>query len=441
MSKNITIFILFIVSLLAFFPGSYSVDTWSMYNQAINNSYGDWHSPLLSYTWHVLMAITHKYYILYVIQMMLYWVFIWMLLVKINKSNTVFITGLLFSIIILFIPQYIMKDAQFIICWGLASVMMLHFYVNKQRVPAFALFLIGLLLLYGLLIRINALISVVPLLYLYAGLVAPRLNRFVKAGVVVLMCGLAIIANDLFIYKYLKAGREHPVYKLQLLDVIGVSKLTGVNYMPENIKRFEGYNDTFVRNHYTPASIDDIYWPSDGKSIIPYPSDELADSVAKRWQQLIRQCPSVYAGNRWAGFMYYIHIHRRYKPDEYWNTALWIDPNNPLKLERGRNFVTNGLQGVYSFLNDTAFFYPWFWLLLNISLLAAFAIEYYKNTDTVAYKTNILIQLSAILFTISQFPVYQHDRDFRYHYWNVIAVFIGIVILSSMRKAQVEKDK
>ena len=47
----------------------------------------------------------------------------------------------------------------------------------------------------------------------------------------------------------------------------------------------------------------------------------------------------------------------------------------------------------------------------------------------------LCLQLSAIIYMLSQFPVFSNDRDFRYHYWNVMAVWDpGFAFLFDIRK-------
>jgi len=425
-SKSIIIGALFLWSLWVFFPGSYSVDSWSMYSQASTGTYTDWHVPLLSFTWRLLLLTTRKFYSIYLLQMLLYWVFIWLLLVRINRSGFMFIAGTAIAVILLFVPQYVMKDTLMAICWGIAATLLLLPTEKYTRKKQLILWTAVLALSYGLLVRINALLAALPFLYLLVGLFRPRATRIAKAAITLAASVCFFLLNNIITYKLLRAGHDHAAYKLELLDIIGIARNTGDDYMPVNVRNYPGYDRQRTMTQYTPASIDDLYWPADQKNIFPHPDDAIADSVHARWKQAVMQHPFAYLSNRTEGFLYYLRLKKRFAANEYWNAAIWIDPNNPLGLKQTGNYFTEKFMHTYSDLGSSWFFTPWVWLLLNVLLLLRFS-KKYRKTQYLPYKVVLLIQLSAVLYTLSQLPVYQHDRDFRYHYWNVFATFIGLV--------------
>lgn len=427
--KNIIVAALFLWSLQVFFPGSYSVDSWSMYGQASAGVYSDWHAPLFSFSWRILLLITKKFYSIYLLQMLLYWLFAWLLLVRINRSNFIFLAGILFSLLLLFVPQYVMKDTMLAICWGIATMLLLVVAEKYSRRKNLVLWTAILLFSYGLLIRINALPAALPFIYLLTGLFRPRATRIAKAAIAITAGICFFFLNDIITYKLLRAGHDHAAYKLELLDIIGIARNTGDDYMPDNVRSFPGYDPQKIMAQYTPASIDDLYWPADQKSyVFPNPGDAVADSVHSRWKQAVLHHPWAYLCNRTEGFLYYLRLKKRFAANDYWNAAIWIDPNNPLGVKRANNYFTERFCHIYADLGRSWFFTPWAWLLLNILLLYRFAANYRKTKHSF-YKIVMLMQASAILYTLSQLPVYQHDRDFRYHYWNVFAAFIGFVCL------------
>lgn len=429
--------VLCIGSLLALFPGSYSVDSWNIYGQVATGVYTDWHAPVMSFTWELLNNITGQFYSLYIAQMLLYWLFVYLLLKRTHNSWAIFIAGLAFSFALLGIPQYIMKDSLMAIVWGVASVLLLSSESNAKRTGVAAL--VCCCLLYGLFVRINAVVPFAVLMYIFT-------ERYLigKKGVVLLklltvtgISFLALFLNNVITYNVLHAELTYPEYKLKLLDVAGISKLSGKDYMPACISSYQHYDSSKLQKEYHAASIDDLYWTPDGSaSVFPIPDSNLNSCLDKNWRLAIKEHPSLYLQNRAEGFLYYLRVKKRF--NEYWNMRIEIEPENPFQLTRKRNFVSGIISGMYYDISDL-FFNPWLWLLLNIAFFFLFLGKYRKQ-GYYQLKVSALIQLSGILYTLSQFFVYQHDRDFRYTYWNVLIFFIGLVYLLVGRNKQTENN-
>jgi hypothetical protein len=425
--KAIIIILLFLWSVILFFPGSYSVDSWTMYFQMISGKYTDWYSPVLVFTWKVLYASTGRFFTIYIVQMLLYWLFIYLLLVKVNKNNIAFWLGICVSIFLLFIPQYVMKDTHTCIAWGLASVLMITNRNNKPKI----LFTICtlFLLIYGLFIRVNAIFALFPLLYIWLETnfyQKDKVSKKLAVTTVIFITG--IISNYFINYSLLHAQKKYPQYKLKLLDVAGISKLSGEDYIPACISTYRDFNKQKLYSNYTPASMDDIYWSPDGnKPMFPRPTEQLNNCLDSSWKQAILHHPFVYLQNRGQGFLYYLRLKKRFTSDQYWNTAIWISPHNPLHMDSKSTPFKTWVIAFYAIFNPTPVFDPWLWLVINTIFFILFARRFYNNKRIHFYKTQAFIQLSAIIYLLSQFFVYQHDRDFRYTYWNVFVFLIGII--------------
>jgi hypothetical protein len=126
--------------------------------------------------------------------------------------------------------------------------------------------------------------------------------------------------------------------------------------------------------------------------------------------------------------LYYLRIKKRFAPQEYWNATYYVHEPNPVGIKWEVIKPQGPLVALWSSLYTTVFYDPWFWLLLN-TLLFVFFLRRYLKRRTPMDKVLAALQLSALVFMLCQFPVFQHDRDFRYNYWNVIAVAIGLAFL------------
>ena len=428
--------LLAVISLLLLFPGSYSVDSIIQYEQILGNSYHDWHSPVLPFVWKILIAITGKYYSIYLFQMFFYWLFFYLLLFKITANNSVILAGTIIAAFSVFMPQYVMKDAHMIISWGMAFIISVLLYRNKYSTGYryFLVCLAALLIMYGTSLRLsNVIVSFFLFYMLLDAANATGKGVIKKLALTVLLCGIAIVSSNVFIYKVLKAEKRYPEYKLMLLDVVGISKQTGKNYIPAFIQN-TGFDYAKLMEVYTPASVDDLYWPKDGAApMFRDPNKELNDTLSKHWAVAVKENPVAYLKNRWQGFLYFLHIKERFDKSEYWDVTIYIHPNE-YGIERRSKISPHGAFTFHYFLhNNTIFFAPWFWLLIN-TILFAYCVYAYQSRRNPEYKLQALMQLSGIVLLLSMLLVYQHDQDFRYTYWNYIVAFIGLLHCMYLRK-------
>lgn len=415
-------------SIVILFPGSYSIDSVQQFDQVAGNPYNDWHSPVLAFVWKILYVITGKYYSIYLVQMILYWVFAYLLLFRAYPSYVTFFTGIVLCAFFVFIPQYVMKDAHIVIAWGIASMLLVLIYRSTNRkFVVFASIIAVLFIVYGTVLRLNNLAGAFVLFYLLADVSFPGKAGYVrKLGLSVLLCTVTILGTNIFSYKILDAEKRYPEYKLMLLDIAGISYLSGIDYIPEEVKRDHFRLNEFM-HVYTPASFDDIYWAkTDSEQVVRNNPDEALNEITKKhWWKAVSENPVHYFENRWAGFTYFLRLKQRFHNDEYWNMPIHISENY-YDIKRDNWNVISSVFVFHYYLCTTKFFAPWVWVLINI-LLVIYCIRRYNRTNEPEYRLQVLLQLSGIILIVGMVFVYQHDRDFRYSYWNVTLAIIGIV--------------
>jgi hypothetical protein len=419
--KHIVLFI-FVWLVINFFPGSYSIDSWYHYNEMVRNEYDDWHSPWMAYLWKILYKITDRYFIIYIFQMAWYFMLYYFLL-KLVNNRIIFAVGLAISITLVFIPQYVMKDVHFALSWGSGFVILL--YAGNEQ-PKYAKYAALLFMIYGLFLRPNTAPAILPFLYMFVEQYYGRSLSVVRKSIVSTALTVVFLgAYYVLTYFIFDTRRVFPEYKMKLMDVIGITKLSGHNYMPECVTSFSDYNEVAIMTQYSPASIDDLYWPADGKSLFPYPTLELNSCVGEAWKRAILDHPLLYLKNRAMGFLNYLRIRKRLPPGGYYNYAIWVQPTDQLVVEVHTTPFTDKIMQAWNRLTPYHFYDPWVWLVLNILLFGLFMMRFLRRK---LYPDKILaaLQLSGILYTFGMFLVFQVDRDFRYTYWNVLVVVIGI---------------
>ncbi len=426
---------LFLISTIIFFKGSYSVDSWKHYREMMSGQYSDWHSPLMPFAWKLVYKSTGFFSAFYILQMLLYWLLFYLVLREV-KQWYLFAGVCVAAVLLLFIPQYVMKDTHLSIAWGLAFLLLLHRPQNRRWYSA-AIILV--LITYGLWMRVNEVAAALPAIYLLCEVVVPGLSRIKKVLVTGSVSLILCFGYFVFTYKILGATHEYPEYKLMLQDLTGISKKTGTDYLSECLGSSPDYRKDTVMTLYNPASFDNIYWPAQGKNV-PDPTHEIVSRTAAQWKKAMARHPMVYLSNRWEGYLYFLKIKKRFAPVDYWNTAYWVDTNNPINLQCAGDPAANFLdKKIWRRLARTPFFDGWFWLVLN-SIVFVIFVRKYRSNNSLLNKAMLCLQLSAIIYMLSQFPVFQHDRDFRYHYWNVMAFALGFVFLFDIREKHKESE-
>jgi hypothetical protein len=426
---------LFIWTLSIFLPGAYSIDSWNQFNEVTGGRYDDWYGTGMVITWRRLWLLTGNYMSLFVAQMLLYWAFFTALLWQVSLRSPAYWVGQVVALFFCFIPQYVMRDSLMVLAWGLAALFLL--YATLPAVRRRLLVILGLVFLaYGLWVRINTLIAILPLLYVCVLLLGGnRVAIWKQVGITIGACILLFLGSQFMTYHVQKAAHTYPEYKLKLLDLTGISKLSGENYFPPAIRNFPGFNLDTLYRRYTPADLDEIYWPEDQKRIFPYPDDSINRSVTQYWLSAIRHHPLYYLENRFTGFVYYLHLRKRLSPMEYWNvSAFWIQPNGPLPVKMEQTRMKERISNMYLWFYPTILFDPWLWLLFNIAGFAFFCYKIRKDSRNQWWWVHAGIQLSGVFFILSQMLIYQHDRDFRYSYWSVFVVFLAIPGLFAKRQ-------
>jgi hypothetical protein len=421
--------ILCIWTLSIFLPGSYSIDSWNQWNEVKNGSYDDWYGTGLATTWKYLWKFTGNYMCLYVVQMCFYWTFVTMLLWRINFKTIGYWITLGFALFFCFIAQYVMRDALTVLAWGMALVLLIEAGQSQSHRKSLTI-LSMLLLAYGLWVRVNALVAFLPLAYVGIILLGgQRLAVWKRVLIAGASCIFLFVAIHEWTYRVQKAARLYPEYKLKLLDLSGITKLSGENQFPPVLTSYSGFHLDTILSQYTPASVDDLYWPANGIRIWPHPNDSINRIVTHSWISAIRHHPIYYLENRFEGFLYYLHIKRRFPVGQYWDVVIfWIQPDGPLPAKLEPSPVKDKIGKMYGYFDKYPLYDAWFWLMLNIAGFVWFTRNYFKRpkTENLFWLTHACIQLSGVLFILSQVLIYQHDRDFRYTYWNVYVTLFAL---------------
>ena len=419
----------FLLNLLAYYPGFLSPDSLDQYQQALTHHYNTWHPPIMAGFWSLLLKIHPGGVLMFLIQISVFWISFLLLSLTFLKHSPKFyflIPLLFFAPIIQNFVGNVWKDVGLAISWLLAIAIMLHAFYEKRGLNKLESIICFILLCYGCWIRINALPGVIPLLgmFVYCRSKDFHLNVPIKKlffnmiGLTLIVIGLQIGITKIF----LKPSNTFPEYKLFVHDLSGIFIKTNHLYFPDYIKNYEGFDTAYIKKKYVYSTFDKIWWNNDNKRIIPDANAEQMLELQNCWINAIFKNPIVYLKNRINGFLQFLRITK--SGSELALTYFYIHPNE-FGLEFRPNRLTSLLHEYIEIQRPMPYMQPWFWLLLNLLILLMV-----QHARFIKSKWMVLFLAYSSLFYIAlEFFVYQADTEFRYFYWNFIAISLAIFIM------------
>ena len=214
--------------------------------------------------------------------MLLYWLLFYPVLREV-KQWYLFAGVCVAAVLLLFIPQYVMKDTHLSIT-GHGVLLLLHRPQNRRWYSA-AIILV--LITYGLWMRVNEVAAALPAIYIcFAEVVVPGLSRIKKVlvtgSVSLILCFGYFLCLPI---KYWALRTSTPKYKLMLQDLNRYFKKNrdGLSF---RMPGFEpDYRKDTVMTLYNPASFDNIYWPAGPAAKCARPTHEIVSRTAAQWKK------------------------------------------------------------------------------------------------------------------------------------------------------------
>lgn len=412
----------FALNFYAYYPGYASPDTFDQYHQALAHTYHDWHPPIMAFVWSFLAPA--KYYAapMLALQLLMLWGACFFIAACCNK----WVAKL--GVIMLFVTMpfvqnfagYVIKDSQMAFAWLLSVSMGYYYYKLKKQRVLWALLSL-LFLIYGTWLRYNAVFALAPLCMLWVVLFIKPQNRLRELTTAVLLLLSIWFAEKCFKIA-LQCDKQHPEFLLYMHDMSGLLVSTGTNVFPAEFFADKNFDTAYIRSHYQLASIDKLWWNTDGKTLLPQSIDPEAGTYKRAWIHAISKHPIAYLRNRANGFLYFLRIKK--STNFFINYYFFVYPG--LGTTSERHFAGPLINWV-SMQSNTPYMQPWFWLLFNL-LLFAFS----RNIKEPFKKKFFLLLLSSsICYALPQFFLFTTDTDFRYWYWNCLAISFSFFLLLS----------
>lgn len=413
--------------LAAFWPGIAMFDSLNQYGQILTGNYDDWHPPAMARLWALFHAAGWQGQApMFLLQMLLCWTGLGLIAAALARRGARLAAG---AVLLLGIwppiagwQVAVLKDGQMAGALLAATGLAAWWRMDDRPLPRWTAMLVGLLLLYATLVRINAVFATVPLAF---GLLGSGGWKPVRHGALMLAATVAVLAAmPLVNHGLLRASASDVGRSLPIYDLAGIAHHAGPEAVP-----------------VLPAAV----WQAAeaGHCIRPLLWDPLGDrcdfvsdglaraapggALTRTWIAAIVQHPLAYAAHRLA----------------HWNATMrWFVPERFPLAEPQSDSEPNRLglgsptpriapfQRLAGTLAESPLGAPILWLAAAMAVVAlAWRGEGGRQRLAVA------LALSAVLTELA-FLVVSVAADYRYHLWAMLATGLAVALVAGTKLAR-----
>jgi hypothetical protein len=409
----------FVLTLYVFYPGIMTFDARYIYQDVATGFFGDWQSPAMTYLWALIDPIAPGPASLLLLTAALYWLAFGLLALTVARRSPGL--ALLLPLLALSPPAFIFvgiiwRDVLFAIAWLLAatSTFAMAGHGWKLRAPTQAIGLV--LLVFGVLLRPNAL-AAAPVLAAY--ILWPSYFSLKRTAILYLPTALALyVLVQVIYYDVLGATRQRPLHSIMVFDLGGISHFAKDNTFPG----FWSAEETMLITEgcYKPIAWD-IYWTQEPCKFVMarLEGDKIFGTAVlpDAWKRAIMAHPIAYLQHR-------VTFMRAFLADV--TLTMWtMDLDDTSKTAFSDNPQLMALKTLHDALKPTPLFRAGTWLLLDV--VSCFFAWHRRGTPAGAFVIGICG--SAVIYLMTFFAI-GVATDFRYALWAVLAGLAGIVAVA-----------
>lgn len=425
------------VSIWVLYPGLASYDSvyqWMQVQGVV--PVGDWHPVAMVLLWKLLYFITGKLGSMFVLWQVLFWGAVALLLiVSLRRSRRILpllvLGAVMLSPLVQPIVGTIWKDSQLAIALLGATALLWH-TTTSARFTGVTKVAVVALLVYAGLIRHNALVAVVPLLYIWAAAGWPRVHwRYHAAAVVGVLVGMLAVSSCLA----MMATKQHPIVSVMVDDIVGVTNSTSAtvkqaDLQPQFMRIAAACRAKNVRANVFFRCMDD----ADRHAFTAVHHA----AIKTMWLKTITTHPFAYVQYRAGVYGEFLTGGLSEKelnvPDVV--KRQYVASPNIVAVAADGTYIEQPhhspiAQGLVSYSHWFAYgvlaflFRPWFWLLVaGVLLLQSLR----RANKTAEVQLAAALAVSTLLYIASYVPV-AVATDYRYILWPVMAVCVGYALL------------
>jgi hypothetical protein len=413
----------FALTLYVFWPGITTFDARYIYQDMAKGFYGDWQSPVMIVLWRLIDPIAPGTGSLLLLTAALYWLAFGVVAAPIARHSPWL--ALIVPLMALSPPAFVIvgiiwRDVLFAVVWLLAAgtVFAVADRGLRPRIPAQVLAVV--LLVFGLLLRPNAL-AAAPLLTAY--IIRPSQFSWKRVAAFYIPAALALFVTvQVVYYGVLGATRQQPLHSIMVFDLGGISHFAKENMFPGT---WTPDQTKLITNGCYQPIMWDIYWTQQPCQFVmaQLERDKIFTSpvLTDAWTRAILSHPAAYLTHR-ADFMAAFLFGSK-------NLGMWTrDLDDADKIIFVDNPRLMALKSIHDVLKPTPLFWTGAWLLLNTAV-CLFA---WRRRETPEGTFALAVCGSAVIYMLTFFAV-GVSTDFRYAYWAVLAGLTGATAIATRR--------
>lgn len=413
----------FALTLLVYYPGVVTFDAKYIYDDVLTGFRGDWQSPVHTELWRLVDFIAPGSGSMLIVTAALYWAAFGILAIKLARWSL--LAAVLLLVCAVLPPAFlfvgiIWRDVLFAALWLLAAAIV--FPGTPGRALPWAKALALVLISLGVLLRLNAIFAA-PVLAMYV--LWPTTFNWKRVALLLLPLAAVFYGmTQVVYYGLLDATRQHALHAILVLDLGGISRITGENQFPGSWSA----EDT-ARIVSTCQPTDWINYWTTGPCTFVMAQLEMRDkmfgtpAISDAWIRSVTRHPLAYLQHRAMFFWNFIA-----KP----NLTMWlVDVDDQSKIPLADKPAFLFIKSVNDALEGTPLLLvgPWLLACLIVCALA------WRRRFTPVGTFVVAVTGSGAVYTLTYLMV-GVAPDFRFAYWTVIAAIAGAATLITFPRAQ-----
>ncbi|CAB3889258.1 hypothetical protein [Achromobacter deleyi] len=450
------------LTIAAFFPGVYTNDSADQLKQALTGTYHDWHPPIMSWLWSLLITTTSRIESLFFLHLLL---LLAGALVWARVFQRLNIGYLAFAIPIFVAGPTVMnfsgvvwKDVGFAFALLLACGVISLAWI-RNSLSWIDSILASMLLVYAFGVRPNGIFSIMPIVGLLAWLAVrqckpllPKIGKLTASAFASIVIILAMVGGmHAFTYTYLDAQKRYPIQYLELYDIAGISSISGQDYFPDFIKNVPQHDLPLIAAGYSQSisvfgNANNLVFsgPEGSQPLVPLNTDPDQQALLRKaWLSAIFDETFAYLQHRMAVMksMFLVGAYPTERPQNATDRTAVLEANGvrPEQVELP-DYQLPGAQSAQEFVADSTvwatqsdLYTGWIWVvLLTLELMAGLIMAVKSIRSGVLI---IMASGSGLLYALP-YLIIAPASDFRYLYWSTLAAGICTILMAGQLSAR-----
>ncbi|WP_229954189.1 hypothetical protein [Parasphingorhabdus litoris] len=412
--------LLAILAWYGFYPGTMSPDSYEQYAQAKTFQFDEHHPPAMALLWSLLLPLKGGPQPLLFLQLLLYFTCWFLLFTKLEQEGThklALATGICaVAPFCINFAGVIWKDVHNALPWFFVSIIAIFF---PQKARRYSLLLL-ILLWYGWMVRGNAVLAVLPLIFLITYKKERKL--IANATIVVAIFGLFFVGKAITHEAILKPSYSDPYSRAMVHDLAGIKYFGGNPALPSSLM-LDNPNLERQLSHYQPDDIKSILFTNpDGNIILRKSNPAAMDDLKSGWLKSVTENPVAYIKHRFFFGINFMHIGR--ERGYYLREVHFPQPARQAGVETAYPVPSTTMHRWILLWEKWPFMYGWFWII-GLFILLLFGIKSRAMSEGCVL---LALSGSGFLYLAPHF-IFGQAPDFRYYYWAIFAVILGAIVI------------